>query len=64
VDADHGYGNALNVMRIVDELETAGVAPLRIEDTLLPPVFGSTGENALIPVEKASQDEGRAGRPA
>ena len=26
VDADHGYGNALNVMRTVEELETAGVS--------------------------------------
>ena len=26
VDADHGYGNALNVMRTIQELETAGVA--------------------------------------
>jgi carboxyvinyl-carboxyphosphonate phosphorylmutase len=26
VDADHGYGNALNVRRTVEELETAGVA--------------------------------------
>src|SRR3954470_3494956 len=25
VDADHGYGNALNVRRTVEELETAGV---------------------------------------
>ena len=33
VDADHGYGNALNVMRTVQELETAGVAGLTIEDT-------------------------------
>src|SRR5260221_10698997 len=31
-DADHGYGNALNVMRTVEELETAGVAALSIED--------------------------------
>ena len=35
VDADHGYGNALNVKRTVEELETAGVAGLTIEDTLL-----------------------------
>ena len=28
VDADHGYGNALNVMRTVQELETAGVAAM------------------------------------
>ena len=39
-DADHGYGNALNVMRTVEELETAGVACLTIEDTLLPRRFG------------------------
>jgi oxaloacetate decarboxylase len=36
VDADHGYGNALSVMRTVQELETAGVAALTIEDTRLP----------------------------
>ncbi|MGQ4808460.1 Oxaloacetate decarboxylase [Candidatus Entotheonellaceae bacterium PAL068K] len=41
VDADHGYGNALNVMRTVEELETAGVAALTIEDTPLPMPFGS-----------------------
>jgi carboxyvinyl-carboxyphosphonate phosphorylmutase len=40
VDADHGYGNALNVMRTVQELETAGVAALMIEDTLLPRAYG------------------------
>ncbi|HXR02692.1 MAG TPA: oxaloacetate decarboxylase [Pseudomonas sp.] len=39
-DADHGYGNALNVMRTVEELERAGVAALTIEDTLLPAQFG------------------------
>ncbi len=41
VDADHGYGNALNVMRTIEELETAGVAGLSIEDTLLPTAFGA-----------------------
>jgi len=40
VDADHGYGNALNVRRTVQELETAGAAGLTIEDTLLPAAFG------------------------
>lgn len=40
VDADHGYGNALNVMRTVQELETAGVAAMCIEDTLLPRTYG------------------------
>ena len=40
VDADHGYGNALNVRRTVEELEAAGTAGLTIEDTLLPQAFG------------------------
>jgi oxaloacetate decarboxylase len=43
VDADHGYGNALNVMRTVQELESAGVSALTIEDTLLPRPFGPSG---------------------
>jgi len=34
VDADHGYGNALNVRRTVEELETAGAAGLTIEELL------------------------------
>jgi carboxyvinyl-carboxyphosphonate phosphorylmutase len=38
-DADHGYGNALNVMRTVVELERAGISALTIEDTLLPAQF-------------------------
>src|SRR4051812_15074468 len=42
LDADHGYGNALNVRRTVQELENAGVAGLTIEDTLLPQAFGQT----------------------
>ena len=41
-DADHGYGNALNVMRTVEELEAAGISGLTIEDTLLPRPFGET----------------------
>jgi carboxyvinyl-carboxyphosphonate phosphorylmutase len=42
VDADHGYGNALNVRRTVQEMEAAGAAGLTIEDTLLPQAFGQT----------------------
>ncbi|MCY1341468.1 Oxaloacetate decarboxylase [compost metagenome] len=50
-DADHGYGNALNVMRTVVELERAGIAALTIEDTLLPAQFGRKSTD-LIPVEE------------
>jgi carboxyvinyl-carboxyphosphonate phosphorylmutase len=52
VDADHGYGNALNVKRTVEELETAGVAALSIEDTQLPAAFGAAGKSTLISVEE------------
>ena len=51
VDADHGYGNALNVMRTVEELEASGVAALMIEDTALPTPFGGHGEG-LVSVEE------------
>jgi carboxyvinyl-carboxyphosphonate phosphorylmutase len=42
VDADHGYGNALNVKRTVEELETAGICGMSIEDTELPTPYGTT----------------------
>ena len=53
-DADHGYGNALNVMRTVEELETAGIAGLSIEDTALPQPFGSAGKPQLISIEEGA----------
>jgi carboxyvinyl-carboxyphosphonate phosphorylmutase len=51
VDADHGYGNALNVRRTVQELEAAGAAGLTIEDTLLPQAFGQA-KAQLISLEE------------
>ena len=53
VDADHGYGNALNVRRTVQELEAAGAAGLTIEDTLLPQAFGEAKPQLI------SLDEGK-----
>jgi carboxyvinyl-carboxyphosphonate phosphorylmutase len=51
VDADHGYGNALNVRRTVQELDAAGAAGLTIEDTLLPQAFGQS-KTQLISLEE------------
>jgi carboxyvinyl-carboxyphosphonate phosphorylmutase len=51
VDADHGYGNALNVRRTVQELESAGAAGLTIEDTLLPQAFAEPNTQ-LISLEE------------
>ena len=55
VDADHGYGNALNVMRSVEELEMSGICAMSIEDTILPMVHGRAHE-----VEFTSIEEGTA----
>ena len=50
VDADHGYGNALNVMRTVEETEHAGVSILGLEDLAQPAAFGSSSlEPVSIP---------------
>ena len=46
-----GYGNALNVMRTVEELENAGVAGLTIEDTDLPRGFGKPAQSLLSVAE-------------
>jgi carboxyvinyl-carboxyphosphonate phosphorylmutase len=51
VDADHGYGNALNVMRTVIECEHAGVSAMSLEDPVLPLRFGQT-KDELISTEE------------
>lgn len=50
VDADHGYGNALSVARTVEELESAGICGISIEDTDLPQPFGTDGKARLLSV--------------
>jgi carboxyvinyl-carboxyphosphonate phosphorylmutase len=53
VDADHGYGNALNVMRTIQELEHAGVSGMSIEDTALPTRFRQPeGADELISIDE------------
>jgi carboxyvinyl-carboxyphosphonate phosphorylmutase len=52
VDADHGYGNALNVMRTVEALENAGIAAMSIEDTELPPAYDSSKTRRLISIDE------------
>jgi len=53
VDGDHGYGNALNVMRTVQEMDSAGAAAVAIEDTVQPQPFGTSAEPMLIPFDEA-----------
>jgi carboxyvinyl-carboxyphosphonate phosphorylmutase len=40
VDAEDGFGNAVNVWRCVRELEAAGVSGVEIEDNVVPREFG------------------------
>lgn len=51
-DADNGYGNALNVMRTVADLEDAGVASITLEDQTSPkkcPLISGTSDLVSIP---------------
>ena len=49
VDADTGYGNALNVARTVREFERAGANAVQIEDQDFPKRCGHLDDKALIP---------------
>jgi carboxyvinyl-carboxyphosphonate phosphorylmutase len=53
VDADNGFGNALTVMRTVEELEHAGVSALSVEDTVGPVFSSGAPAPALVSVEEA-----------
>lgn len=47
-DGDTGYGNALNVIRTVQEYERAGVAAIQLEDQDLPKKCGHLAGKTLI----------------
>ena len=51
-DADHGYGNAMNVQRTIRDLDHAGLAAITIEDTNLPQPFGSK-TTQLLKIDEA-----------
>ena len=52
VDGDTGYGEALNAMRLVRELEDAGAAAVHIEDQVLPKKCGHLNDKTLVPPEQ------------
>jgi 2-methylisocitrate lyase-like PEP mutase family enzyme len=49
VDADTGYGNALNVQRTVRSFERAGAAMLQLEDQTFPKRCGHLAGKSLVP---------------
>ncbi len=48
VDGDTGYGEAINTMRMVRELEAAGAAAVHIEDQVLPKKCGHLNDKTLV----------------
>lgn len=48
-DADTGYGNPLNVMRTIQEYESAGVAGVHLEDQVFPKKCGHFEGKDVIP---------------
>jgi 2-methylisocitrate lyase-like PEP mutase family enzyme len=55
VDADTGFGNAVNVVRTVRVLERAGAAGLQIEDQVCPKKCGHFAGKAVIGVDEMVQ---------
>jgi 2,3-dimethylmalate lyase len=49
-DADTGYGNAVNVVRTVQDYEQAGVAGLHLEDQILPKRCGHMSGKQVVPL--------------
>ena len=62
VDGDTGYGEVLNVMRVVKELERAGAGAVHIEDQVLPKKCGHLNDKRLITPEDAAAKIGAAKR--
>jgi 2-methylisocitrate lyase-like PEP mutase family enzyme len=52
VDADTGFGNALNVMRTVKGFERAGAAMIQLEDQTFPKRCGHLDGKSVVPVQE------------
>ena len=52
VDADTGYGNALNVQRTVRVFERAGASAIQLEDQTSPKRCGHLRDKTLVPVSE------------
>ncbi len=53
-DADTGYGNAINVMRTVEEFIKSGVAGIHLEDQIAPKRCGHVAGKQVIPLAEAA----------
>lgn len=55
VDGDTGYGEILNVMRTIRELEDAGAAAIQMEDQILPKKCGHLNDKLLASPEEMAR---------
>ena len=55
VDAEDGFGNAVNVARTVREMEAAGVSGIEIEDNVVPKQFNVTDPGLVSTDEQVSK---------
>jgi methylisocitrate lyase len=62
VDGDTGYGEALNVMRLVRELEDAGAAAVQLEDQVLPKKCGHLSDKRLVSADDMARKVAAAAR--
>ena len=51
-DADTGFGNAINVMRTVEDFIAAGAAAIHVEDQVAPKRCGHVAGKQVVPVEE------------
>jgi methylisocitrate lyase len=64
VDGDTGYGEVLNVVRLVRELEDAGAAAVQLEDQVLPKKCGHLSDKRLASPEEMARKVAGAVRAA
>jgi carboxyvinyl-carboxyphosphonate phosphorylmutase len=57
VDGEDGFGNAVNVVRTVRELEAAGVAAIEIEDNIAPVRFNGADRGLVSQAEQVGKLE-------
>lgn len=62
VDGDTGFGETLNAMRLVRELEDVGVAAVQLEDQVLPKKCGHLNGKQLVSPEEMAQKIAAAAR--
>jgi carboxyvinyl-carboxyphosphonate phosphorylmutase len=55
VDAEDGFGNAVNVTRTVNELEAAGVSAIEIEDNVVPKQFNVSHPGLVSTAEQVGK---------